>query len=349
MSIVSQMGQVQNILILGMGGNVSQGIFKALKGISDINLHIIGACISETSSGLYLCDEAFISPYAKDESFIPWYIDICHRNNITMSFTGVEENIEALLKGKDRITQSVETKFIYPDQETWNIGTDKYNTCEWLKKNECQYPDYALASDDSEITRLIERYGFPLLAKPRKGKSSVGVIKINSLRDLKEILGRSDYILQEYIGDDNSEYTVGCYFNKTGELSAHIIMHRYLNRGGTSIAEVVPDNEISREIMKIIECLHATGPLNFQFRKRKDGTPVCFEWNVRYSGTTAIRNHFGFRDVEAGLREYLFNEDISDCFQIRSGSVVRYEEEQYFDNAKFIDLKNRIIGNIGYM
>lgn len=79
-------------LILGVGGNVSQGIIKAIRK-SDLNVKIIGACVSAESLGLYMCDEAYISPYASDQKFIPWLINICNDLSIDIVLTGVEENI----------------------------------------------------------------------------------------------------------------------------------------------------------------------------------------------------------------------------------------------------------------
>ena len=47
-----------NVLVLGVGGNVSQGILKALRA-SDLDLRIVGACIGTLSTGLYMCDEGY--------------------------------------------------------------------------------------------------------------------------------------------------------------------------------------------------------------------------------------------------------------------------------------------------
>ena len=43
-----------NVLVLGVGGNVSQGIVKALRQIEDIPIKIFGVCVSEKSVGLYM-------------------------------------------------------------------------------------------------------------------------------------------------------------------------------------------------------------------------------------------------------------------------------------------------------
>ena len=49
---------------MGVGGNVSQGILKALA-LSPLPHRVIGVCISATSIGLYRSDSAYISPLAK--------------------------------------------------------------------------------------------------------------------------------------------------------------------------------------------------------------------------------------------------------------------------------------------
>lgn len=328
-----------NILVLGVGSNVSQGIVKALRGIKSLPIRIIGACISRSSAGLYLCDHSIISPLANDVAFIPWYIRICKDNNIDMTFTGVEEIIDVFVKNRNYIEKEIDTKFIFPPKDAWEIGLDKYRTCQWLKEHAIPYPDFALASDAQGVERLIKRNGFPLIAKPRKGKSSLGIIRAESIHEFKGILGDEEYIIQEYIGDADSEYTVGCYFRKDGVLQTKMILHRYLKNGSTSMAEIVDDEKIDRMIAQISKSLLMTGPLNFQMRYRRNGIPVCFEWNVRYSGTTAIRNHFGFHDVEAAIREYLLNGDIEQCFANKTcGVALRVENEIYMENKNFREL-----------
>lgn len=328
-----------NILVLGMGSNVSQGIVKALRNINDLSIRIIGACISKSSVGLYMCDDAIISPLAKNDIFIPWYIKTCRDNNIAMTFTGVEEVIDILVKNRNYIEKNSDTKFLFPKKEAWEIGLDKYRTCQWLKEHGIPYPDFALASDDLAVHRLIKRVGFPLIAKPRRGKSSLGILKAESINELNSILGNTNYVIQEYIGNMDNEYTVGCYYEKNGKLLSKMILHRYLKNGSTSMAEIISDEKIDRIIAHISKNLLMTGPMNFQLRYRTDGTPVCFEWNVRYSGTTAIRNHFGFRDVEAAIREYLLNDDIGQCFtNAVRGIALRMEDEIYIENKNFKEL-----------
>ena len=87
------------------------------------------------------------------------------------------------------------------------------------------------------------------------------------------------------------------------------------------------------------------GPLNIQMRLDKTGEPVCFELNVRFSGTTAIRANFGFCDVEAMIREYVLEESVESCFRIILGEVYRYDEElSLLGNAtNEMKMKNEIV------
>ena len=84
-----------NILVLGVGGNVSQGILKALA-VSNLDYRAVGACICNEAVGLYLCDAAHISPYASDPAFMTWLADVCIKERIDIILTGVEEIIDRL-------------------------------------------------------------------------------------------------------------------------------------------------------------------------------------------------------------------------------------------------------------
>lgn len=310
------------VLVLGVGGNVSQGIIKALKH-SKLDLYIVGACVTTDNVGYLWCDKHDISPYASDEKFIPWVIETCQKEEIDIILTGVEENILALAKNIERIKEKTNAIFISADYEHLCIGQDKYETCQWLKENGCNYPEYALLTDTDGVKQLIEKHGFPLLVKPRAGKSAQGVQKIKTQEELDALKPDTDMVLEEYLGSADEEYTAGCY-------DGHfIIMHRELKNGTTYKAEVVDDAVIQQEVEKIYKKFGQAGPLNVQLRKTEDGRAVCFELNVRFSGTTAMRANFGFEDVKAMLMEYVLKEDSASCFQIRHGKAWRYDEEVY--------------------
>ncbi len=327
------MKSLVNVLVLGVGGNVSQGIIKALRR-SDLPLRIIGACISEFSKGLYFCDEGYICPYAADNQFIPWVIDFCNKHKIDIIFTGVEENIIQLAKNQKLISSGTPAIFISSSYEQLIIGQDKYLTCEFLRNSGCNHPEYQLWYDIDTSIQFADRVGYPIIAKPRNGKSAQGIHFLKSISDIQSYSNLKNYVLEQYIGNEDSEYTVGCYVNKNGELQELIPMKRKLHNGTTVWAKTIRNQAITEECKKICNAFMPRGPINIQMRMDEDGKPVCFEMNVRFSGTTAIRSHFGFQDVKAMIMEYVYGEDISECFNIKSGEVFRFDEEFYLsDNS----------------
>ncbi len=321
------------ILLLGVGGNVSQGILKAIRGYDfakkNVEIHVIGACISPESVGLYMCDQACISPYANDPGFLDWVITLCNKQKVDLILTGVEENIIALQRGIRELKTRTKAIFVASPLEMLEIGQNKYLTCEWLKDNGCRYPQFCRLDDWDAVKELVQRVGFPLVAKPCHGKGSGGVHFLTDMDALKALGTSEDYVLQECVGTAADEYTVGCYCDKNGQLVESIVMHRRLGHGSTMAAEVVEDAEIRKEAEKICKAFHPGGPLNIQMRKDKDGRAVCFELNVRFSGTTPIRAHFGYQDVAALIKEYCLDEDIKECFRVQKGVVYRYTNEFY--------------------
>lgn len=321
------------ILLLGVGGNVSQGILKAIRGYDfakeNVEIHVIGACISPESVGLYMCDQACISPYANDSGFLDWVITLCNKQKVDLILTGVEENIIALQRGIRELKTRTKAIFVASPLEMLEIGQNKYLTCEWLKDNGCRYPQFCRLDDWDAVKELVQRVGFPLVAKPCHGKGSGGVHFLTDMDALKALGTSEDYVLQECVGTAADEYTVGCYCDKNGQLVESIVMHRRLGHGSTMAAEVVEDAEIQKEAEKICKAFHPGGPLNIQMRKDKDGRAVCFELNVRFSGTTPIRAHFGYQDVAALIKEYCLDEDIKECFRVQKGVVYRYTNEFY--------------------
>lgn len=316
-----------NVLVLGVGGNVSQGIVTAIKS-SNLNCRIVGACISEESLGLYYCDTAYISPYANDPSFIDWVADICCKENIDIIFSGVEENVMALETNRHALESKTQATFITCTKEQLEIGLSKYKTARWLQENGCNYPKSADINNNAELDELIQKVGFPLIAKPNSGKGSQGIFIAHSSNDLVQIEGK-DYCVQELLGDDESEYTIACYVDKKGNSQPTLIMHRHLKHGTTFMAEIVQHDSIRKECERICERFKPQGPLNIQLRMHQ-GKPVCFELNVRFSGTTPIRAKWGYNDVEAMIREYVLDEPVFLTPQ-KEGKVYRYYNEAFID------------------
>lgn len=319
------------VLILGISGNVSQSIYRALK-LSEFDSYVIGACVNKDSAGSFFCNEFIESPYANDKNFIPWFIEICNKHKIDFVLSGVEEVIIELSNNIELIKSETKAIFISSSYQSLVTGQNKLLTNKWLLMNDLPHPKFALDNMDN-IKMLIKDVGFPIIAKPYFGKGSRGIFLIKNIQELIDFSNYDDYIFQEYIGDEQREYTVGCYVTRSNHIIKPIIFKRELLYGTTIKAEVVENSKIEKLAIEICERFKPVGPLNIQLRLDNNNNPVPFEFNVRFSGTTSIRAKLGFNDVEAMINEYLF------CKNIESLNFKKGKAYRYFDEIVSIDDK----------
>ena len=79
------------VLVLGVSGNVSIAILKALKNSRIKNVYTYGACIHRNSAGFALSDEALICPLAFSDGFMEWLRKTVQLYDIDIVISGVEE------------------------------------------------------------------------------------------------------------------------------------------------------------------------------------------------------------------------------------------------------------------
>jgi carbamoyl-phosphate synthase large subunit len=318
-----------NALVLGVGGNVSQGIVKAVRA-SNLNCRIIGGCIDAHSAGLWLCDTAVITPYSTSPDFIDWLIEACKRHSVDVILSGVEEVLDTASLHAQRIAAETDAVLIVSPHEKLQTCRNKMSTALWLKNHGLPFPRSAMSDDNDGVKRLVDRVGFPLFAKPAIGKGSLGIRRINNAAELAECQLLKDYVIQEYLAEDTGEFSISTFTDKGGKTRGCIVLKRKLMAGTTVTAEIVTIPELTQAALAITRELQPVGPCNMQMRLR-DGEPVCFEINLRYSGTTPIRARFGFNDVEAGIRHFVLNEPAMDLVPASRGLALRYLDEIFID------------------
>jgi carbamoyl-phosphate synthase large subunit len=136
----------------------------------------------------------------------------------------------------------------------------------------------------------------------------------------------------------SSEFTSSVFVASDNTLFGPFTARRALKGGDTWIAEVGDFPNISEVVRNCVDNLGIIGPFNIQLMVGSDG-PVPFEFNARFSGTTAIRAHFGFNDPEFAVRSFLLRETIVQP-EIKDGVAMRYLEEIYFDAANEKDIES---------
>lgn len=132
--------------------------------------------------------------------------------------------------------------------------------------------------------------GYPslmLIAKPRHGSASKGIVEIRSLEQLDNILGMGDkYLIQERI-DRREEYTVDCYASVADGRVIVASPRRRLQVAGGEVTKTVTVDvpELTVLATEAITRLGLRGAVTVQFmRDLDDGRLLLMEINPRLGG-----------------------------------------------------------------
>jgi carbamoyl-phosphate synthase large subunit len=293
------------VLITGAGALLGQGIIRALRA-SALDATIIGVDPNPLSAGLYWVDRARIVPMAKDPNYLPVIEGLIADECPDAILVGTDVELAIFAAHRTRLETLYDTRVLVSDPLSVAIAEDKWLTNRFLVGTGLPYPQSCLPGDE-EI--LLEKVGFPLVVKPRIGSRSYGVQKVTSRQELAAAIARTPgCVIQHCIGCDDEEYTAGALvFDDRCEAS--IVMRRLLKDGNTYQAFVEDFPELNLQVRHIAVTLGGHGPVNLQFRL-DDGVPKVFEINARFSGTTPLRAHAGFNEVEMSLRHLLYGEPI---------------------------------------
>lgn len=294
------------LMVTGAGSNVAQGIIAGIRAHDPADW-ILGTDVADLCAGYFMCDKGAQVPYAVSPDFAGAVTSLIRQNDIDFVLVGVDGELEVYARLRKEIETATGCKLLLSDTEIITTFTDKFYTAEFLRKAGLPYPRTVIGDHWDELSDSL---AYPLIAKPRKGNASKGMVVVREEAQLKELLRSIDpskYCFQEYI--EGEEYTCGLLFDKNNRLCDSIIMQRELQNGTTVKASVVESPEIQSLIEAFGGKARAFGSINLQLRLR-DGVPLVFEVNPRFSGTTAFRLKAGYNDVGRLLDNVIFDKPI---------------------------------------
>ena len=325
------------VLVSGVGGDVAQGVIKALQK-SLLDLEIYKICAYHNSSWLHVDDFSFITPLSVSDEYIPFLIKFLNKFKVDVFFPCIDSEINKVSKNKKIIEDSTQTIVFVDEFDKIKRCEDKYMTYEFLKMNNFKCPATILPLSVKDIKGLIKHVGFPLVAKRRIGHGAESVKFVNTYAEARNYLGLADYVLQEFLQSEEDEFTSGIYLGDDGEVKGICILKRELKGGSTYRAVRIIDKRHEISLCKMAKKL-GMKYLNIQSRLRK-GHLCPFEFNPRFSGTTGIISRV-FNAPEFFIRERILKEKCDKAQNNDRFYVMRYYEEIYASIEDMKELKRR--------
>lgn len=328
------------VLVTGAGSGVGQGIVKALR-ISGLPLTVVAADIAPTNAGLYRADEAIIIPRVEQPNALLEIIDLLRKNRIDVVMIGSEFDLEFFSLNRREIESRAGCLVIVAPPKTVAIANDKWLTAEFLRENGLPYADAYLPSNKNDALRLAEQWGYPIMLKTRRGTSSRHVHVVKDRDSLNKLFPETPApMLQRVIdipsNELGSEYTCSVFKTAHGTMIGPFTARRTVRSGTSWHIEVAQFEVLHAPLLAIARSLDFVGSLNVQLMLTAEGA-IPFELNSRFSGTTAVRAHFGFNEPAMALYSFFYKEAVPPV-EVRSGVAMRYHEEVFVENVSSNDL-----------
>ncbi len=344
-----------NILVTAIGGGGhGEQVLKALSMVGNADYRIFGADMNPNCPQKNLTEGFEILPSANSEPYLKELIKVLKRLDINVLIHGCEPELRVFSKHRE-LFKELGILVLINNSEIIDLCMNKVKTNEKLQFLGFNPPKYIELNSIYDMS-LIDWY--PVVVKPSYGGGGSADVFIcqsrHELENLAEYLHLEDdgknFMVQEYVGTADEEYTVGVLSDLNGNFINSIAVKRLmsgqlnirssvLNRStrqdlgkklvissGVSQGHVGKFPVVTSQCEDIARQLSSTGPLNIQCRLVK-GEVKVFEINPRFSGTTSLRAMVGFNEPDLLIRKHLLGQEIETGFQFDSGLIIRTLQE----------------------
>lgn len=280
-----------NILITSISRDVNlvQAFQKALEMEGGGN--VIAVDSSSHAAGLYFADKYFLVPKSTDPDFLDVMLQLCKKYEVRLLVPMRDGELPFFAKYKDKFLE-IGTFVMVGEEESISICNDKLLFVKFCMENRFGTPKTVQYNSDTFDHK------YPLFIRPRFGKASKGIYRIDSEEKLRFYIKHiSNPIIQEYI--EAPEFTVDLFADFNGTIISAIPRRRLLTVGGESyITETNNNPHMIEESVKIAKALRLVGHNTIQCFL-DEGKVKFIEINPRFGGAA----HVGF---EAGAPTPLF-------------------------------------------
>ncbi len=222
------------VLVTGIGGGGhGEQILKALR-LGELKYFIVGADANAQCANRHNVDYFGILPLARDPNYLEQVISLAARFNCRAIFHGSEAEMMIFSYARERLSENGIYVPVNPPA-VMNICQDKARTTEFLAAQGIKVPAFR---EIKSIEECADYDVFPAVIKPCTGGGSANVFIVQSKDELalfSEYLLRiyDRFVIQEYVGTPEQEYTVGVLFGSDGEFINSIAIKRVINNALT--------------------------------------------------------------------------------------------------------------------
>jgi carbamoyl-phosphate synthase large subunit len=273
-----RLNEIRTVLVPSSAAPAGINAIKSLK-IAGFEGNIIATDADPLSAGFFLASRYEVVPKSEDEEpFINRLFEIIRLNKVQVLLPTSQKDTYVYSKYRREI-EELGANPVTSDTRTIEACVDKILTFQLLIEK------FNLPFTTANPDKISK---FPVIAKPRFGRGSRNVFKINNEADLQYITSNfEDMIFQDYL--PGTEYTIDVLSDLRENPLIAVPRVRIETKAGISTkGRTVHMPDLEQECMAIAKSLGIQGPCCIQMKESEEGTLKLVEVNPRLGGGTII-------------------------------------------------------------
>jgi carbamoyl-phosphate synthase large subunit len=317
------------VVVTGVGGAGGIGAVRSLR--AETSHEIIGVDMNPSAAGLQLADRGCVVPPANDPSWAEEVGRTVRRFDADAVVPLVDEELRRVSDLSDALPGEVAV--VAPRREVIDVALDKFRASRYLDDRGHTVPETWLATGADSI----DRTRYPLQVKPRAGRGSRGVERVDSPAELAAYLDATEHardrlVLQEHVS--GTEYTTSVVAARDGRVLG-IVPKEAVEKDGSTVHGVTRRNEaVAESCRRLCDTLEPAGPINVQQIVDGTGTPYTIEINPRFSSTACLTVRAGVNELDLLVRDAM-GETVAEPDGYEAGvSMYRYPDHVFVSDAE---------------
>jgi len=318
------------VLVTGVGGAAGVG---AVRSLHERTAHdVVGVDMNARAAGLYLADSGHVVPPATDDGWADAVAAVVSEQDVDAVVPTVDEELARLSSVDASLPADVPV--IAPRTGVVDVALDKYRTYERLVKAGHDVPRTWLGTERD----AVDPSDFPLVVKPRRGRGSRGVRRLDDPSALEAHLDERDadpesILLQSCV--EGTEYTTSVVATGDDRLLAVVPKEAITKQGSTVTGVTRRAPTVAESCRSLFDTLAPQGPMNVQQIVDEAGVPHTIEINPRFSSTSCLTVAAGVDEFDLLVRDAL-GETVAapDGFQTDL-YIQRYQDHVFVTEEEF--------------
>jgi carbamoyl-phosphate synthase large subunit len=306
--------KVSTILVPGAAAPAGINAIKSLR-MGGFQGKIVATDSSYLSPGFFMCEVNEVIPEADNHSFIDRLNEIVEKYGVNLLLPTSGFDIYPYSEFRDQLIKRGAFPVV-SDMDSLVTCKDKMLTYDRLKS---KFDLPFTTTDPTEIS------SFPVMAKPRYGKGSRDIMRLDNTDDIGYVTSKmKDLIFQEFL--PGTEYTIDVLSDLDKKAILAVPRIRIQTKAGISTkGRILKNRRIEEECKQIADFIGIKGPCCIQMKEDANGIIKLVEINPRMGGGTIFTTLAG-ANFPMMLIDMVEHKQVK-MPEVNEITVIRYYEE----------------------